>query len=166
VNELNRIIDQLQRTHNGDAWHGDPLMKILEGVTAEGAARKLPASHSIWELLTHITVWQQESARRLRDRNYRDLPKEQDWPAVTDTSEQAWKTSIQSLESAHQQLVEDIRAFDPSLLDHVIPGSPNQTYYVVLHGSIQHTLYHAGQIALLKLLKKQADHKSQVTNHK
>jgi uncharacterized damage-inducible protein DinB len=150
MNELDRIIDQLQRAHNGDAWHGDPLMKILQGVAAESAARKLPGLHSIWELLTHITVWQQESARRLRDRDYRDLPKEQDWPAVTDTSERAWNASIQSLESAHQQLVNDIRTFDRSLLDHVIPGSPNQTYYVVLHGIIQHTLYHAGQIALIK----------------
>ncbi len=157
MNELDRIIDQLQRTHNGDAWHGDPLIKILEGVTAESAARKLPALHSVWELLAHITVWQQESARRLRDRNYRSLSREQDWPSVTDTSQQAWTAAIQALEATHQQLVGNIRDFDPSLLDQVIPGSPNQSYYVMLHGIIQHTLYHAGQISLLR---KQADHKS------
>ena len=150
MNELDRIVDQLQRTHNGDAWHGDPLMKILDGVTVEVAARKLPGSHSIWELLAHITVWQQESARRLRDRNYRNLPPEQDRPAITDTSQQAWTEAIEAVEAAHQQLTGIIRNFDPSLLDQVIPGSPNQSYYVVLHGIIQHTLYHAGQIALLK----------------
>ena len=157
MNEIDRIIDQLQRANNGEAWHGDPLMKILEGVTAESASRKLPNSHSIWELVAHITAWQQEAARRLRDKTYRSLPPEQDWPAISDPSEQSWKATIQALEESHQQLVDNIRKLDPSLLDQILPGSLNTSYYVVLHGIIQHTLYHAGQIAVLK---KQADHKS------
>jgi uncharacterized damage-inducible protein DinB len=151
MNELDRIIDQLQRAHSGDAWHGDPLMKILDGITAEIAASRVgPSAHSIWELLVHITVWQQESARRIRDKNYRDLPPDQDWPAIADTSEQAWKNAIRAVETAHQQLIDSVREFDASLLDHALPQSPNTSYYVLLHGIIQHTLYHAGQIAMLK----------------
>ena len=34
-------------------------------------------------------------------------------------------------------------------LDDRTPGKPH-TLYVLLHGIVQHTLYHAGQIALLK----------------
>ena len=89
MNELDRIIDQLKRAHNGDAWHGDPLMKILEGIAAETATRKPLNSHSIWELVAHITAWQREAARRIREKNYRSLPPEQDWPAVTATTERS-----------------------------------------------------------------------------
>jgi len=155
MNEIHRIVDQLQRAHDGEPWYGDPLMIILDGVTAKVAADRSRSAHSIWELLTHITVWQQEGARRLRDRNYRKLSHEEDWPAITDTSEQAWKNTVQALVSAHHDLIAALRQFDPTSLDQTVSGSPNQSYYLVLHGVIQHTIYHAAQIALLK---KQAAH--------
>ena len=150
MNEIHRIVDQLQRAHDGDPWYGDPLMTILDGITAKVAADRSLFAHSIWELLAHITVWQQESARRLRDRNYRKLSHEEDWPAVTDTSEKAWKNAVQALVAAHRDLVTALHQCDPALLDQAVPGSPNQTYYLVLHGVIQHSIYHAAQIALLK----------------
>ena len=34
-------------------------------------------------------------------------------------------------------------------LDALVPGY-DYSYYVMLHGAVQHTLYHAGQIAILK----------------
>jgi uncharacterized damage-inducible protein DinB len=150
MNEIHRIVDQLQRAHDGDPWYGNPLMTILDGVTAKVAADRSRSAHSIWELLAHITVWQQESARRLRDRNYRKLSYEEDWPTVTDTSEKAWKNAVQSLVAAHRDLVATLHQCDPALLDQTVPGSPNQTYYLVLHGVIQHSIYHTAQIALLK----------------
>ncbi len=155
MNEIYRIVDQLQRAHDGEPWYGDPLMAILDGITAKVAADRSRSAHSIWELLAHITVWQRESARRLRDRNYRKLSHEEDWPPVTDTSEHAWKNAVQELVSAHRDLVAALHQFEPASLDHVVPGSPNQSYYLVLHGVVQHTIYHTAQIALLK---KQAAH--------
>jgi uncharacterized damage-inducible protein DinB len=151
MTEMQRIVDQLQRTFHGDAWHGDSLTKILAGVDAQTASyRPAGASHSIWELVNHITSWLQESARRLRARDYRSLLPDQDWPAVVETSERAWQKTLQQLATEHEKLVKSAAEFDPALLDEVIPGSPSQSYYLVLHGVIHHTLYHAGQIALLK----------------
>ena len=40
-------------------------------------------------------------------------------------------------------------AFDPRRLDDTVQGK-NYSFYVMAHGVVQHDLYHAGQIALLK----------------
>jgi nicotinate-nucleotide pyrophosphorylase (carboxylating) len=43
---------------------------------------------------------------------------------------------------------------EDAYLDKAVPGK-NYTFYVLLHGIVQHDLYHAGQIALLKKLATQ-----------
>ena len=40
MTEISRILDELAREHDGDAWYGSPLMHILEGVTAAQASAK------------------------------------------------------------------------------------------------------------------------------
>ena len=63
--EADRLIDQFKRAHDGDPWHGSPVMEILEGVTAAQAAQRPPnGAHSIWELVLHMTGWRNEVARR------------------------------------------------------------------------------------------------------
>src|SRR5262245_38497345 len=56
--ECNRIADQLAATLNGEAWYGDSLHKILQGVTAaQACSRPIPCAHTIWELVAHVEVW-------------------------------------------------------------------------------------------------------------
>ncbi len=38
---------------------------------------------------------------------------------------------------------------DDKFLDTIVPGR-NYSYYTLLHGIVNHDLYHAGQIALIK----------------
>jgi hypothetical protein len=38
--EVARIVDELQREHDGDPWHGSPLAAILEGIDAGRAAAR------------------------------------------------------------------------------------------------------------------------------
>ncbi len=148
--EIARIQDQLQRAYAGDAWHGPDLCKLLTGVSAERAAAKpIAGAHGIWTLVLHINTWQRFATRALRgERNYKPAP-EEDFPGVTDPSEAAWQKVRQELESAHHGLKEAIGTFAEERLNERVPGLPD-TFYVLLHGVIQHNLYHAGQIALLK----------------
>ena len=63
--ECNRIAYQLASTINGEAWYGDSLRQILDGVTAKQAyAHPVPNAHSIWELLCHVESWGQIRPRR------------------------------------------------------------------------------------------------------
>lgn len=148
--EVERIVDQLKRAYEGKAWHGPAVREVLAGVTAEQAARRpLPDAHSIWELVVHIGVWEAFVRRRLEGEIITDVPTEQDWPPTTDTSEAAWKRTLAQLEEGHMQLRTVIAALPESRLSETVRGMGYSVYFM-LHGVVQHDLYHAGQIALLK----------------
>src|ERR1044071_9654675 len=101
---VRRISSQLRRAYEGKAWHGPSLREILDGVTAEQAARKpLSRAHSIWELVLHISAWESAVLKRLVG-EYVEEPDEGDWPAIEETSDAAWQASLQTLESKHMKL--------------------------------------------------------------
>lgn len=128
-------------------------MALIKGVTAEqAAARPIPGAHNIWELTQHIRVWEGACLRRLNG-DPAQLPDSEDWSDVNDRSEAAWEKTKQNLVDTHQQLLQAIAALDDSRLDQPImahPEIPFSSTYVTLHGGVQHDLYHAGQIAILK----------------
>lgn len=154
MSEVDRIGDQFRRAFDGQAWHGPSVMSILEGVTAaQAAAHPIPGAHSIWELTQHIRAWESACLRRLSG-DPAQLSDLEDWQPVNDTSEAAWQKTKQELIDTHQQLLQAIAAVDDSRLDQPIIANNSQTtyssVYVTLHGGVQHDLYHAGQIAILK----------------
>lgn len=153
MSEISRIADQISRGFDGDAWHGDPLMKILDGVSAEqAAAHPINGAHSIWELVNHISAWRPAIVTRLSGRPA-ELKGEHDWPPVTDTSEAAWRNCISELRHRQDALLQAVRAFPENKLDQNAPNR-DHSYYVMLQGIVQHDLYHAGQIAILKKAAK------------
>jgi uncharacterized damage-inducible protein DinB len=156
ASEIERIVDELQREHQGDPWHGSPLRAILGGIThVQAAAKPIPAAHSIWELVLHVTAWKQEVRRRLSGAPAGE-PQEGDWPAVGDPTPERWRAALERLESVHRDLLTGIRAlpeqtlFEPSNDPRDRETGAGVSYYVLLHGIVQHDVYHSGQIALLK----------------
>jgi hypothetical protein len=76
-------------------------------------------------------------------------PDEGDWPAVADTSDAAWQATLASLDAMHHKLCDAIRDFNPERLHRRLAQGKESANYAIC-GVIQHTLYHAGQIVLLK----------------
>ncbi len=156
MTEIDRIIDQLEREYDGDPWHGSPLTSILEGVTAEKAAAKPAAgAHSIWELVLHMTAWKGEVRRRLSGAPASD-PEEGDWPAAGPQTPARWSDALARLKAAHDALIAAIRQLPENGLFESTNDPRNRplgtgvSYYVLLHGIVQHDVYHSGQIAILK----------------
>ena len=154
MSETARIADQLRRAFQGDAWHGDSLLELLEGVNAaQASARPVKHAHTIWELVLHIAAWDSAVRRRLAGAAV-DLSDEQNFPSVMDPSENAWRRTIEQARKVHNELIEAVKAFPDERLEEKVPGKKNEpdwyTFYYMLHGVAQHELYHAGQIALLK----------------
>lgn len=149
MNEVDRIADQLRRSHEGNAWHGPALEEVLAGVSAmQASARPVPSAHSIWEIVLHVGVWENVIRRRLSGEVVVDLPPEQDWPPVPEPSEDNWKKTLEEFRRGHEALQQTISRLDDRRLLERVPGM-NYDVYVMLHGAIQHALYHAGQIAVL-----------------
>lgn len=149
MSEARRIKDQLRRAFEGEAWHGPSLMELLADVTAERAAAKpIAAAHSIWELVLHITFWEEVSRRRLEGDDTK-VQAEDGLFHITESSEAGWQEALAKLRSANEALREAIAGLDDESLQEKSAGQ-EYSIYSLLHGVIQHDLYHAGQIALLK----------------
>ena len=147
--EAQRIADQLHRAYAGAAWHGPALRQVLRSVTAkQAAARPIRGAHSIWELVLHITAWTQAIRRRALGEAI-ELSMRQNFPPVGKASPAAWRETLKSLAAAHRQLEHTLVRLPEARLSKVVPGRKH-TVYFMLHGLVQHDLYHAGQIALLK----------------
>jgi DinB superfamily len=146
-----RIADQLRRAFGGDAWHGPPLSDLVAGVTAEQArVRPLPSVHSIWELVVHIDVYLQVGFETTQGVPAPRLyGTEKDWPPLTDGSAAAWTAAQGQLFRNAEKLAQAIEKFEDAKLQATVPGRPYEFYYL-FHGIVQHSLYHGGQIAMLK----------------
>jgi uncharacterized damage-inducible protein DinB len=149
MREVERIEGEIRKSWEGKAWHGPSLLELLDDVTADQArARPVPDAHSIWELVVHCTAWQRAALGGIAGAKV-DLSPEEDWSSVKDGNEPAWTKALQELEDTNQQLRRAVLEMDGTRLDEVVAGR-DYTVYVLLQGVVQHNLYHAGQIALLK----------------
>jgi len=149
--ETARIADQLRRAFRGDAWHGPSLLDLLAEITPEQArARPMRSVHSIWELVLHIDIYLQVGFDATQGT---PMPKlygtERDWPALTADSAEAWFDAQDRLFQNAEKLAQAIEKFDEAKLRDIAPGRSYDFYYL-FHGIVQHSLYHAGQIAILK----------------
>jgi uncharacterized damage-inducible protein DinB len=150
--ELASLIDDLKRGYAGDAWHGPPLRKILDGVTAEVAsARPIPGGHSIWELVVHLSSWEDVVVRRIEECRAIEAPDGGDFPPVGDPGPEAWEVAVAQLDSKHEQLLQTISQLDAARLRETVAGKDYPIAHMI-RGVVQHMAYHAGQIAVIKKL--------------
>lgn len=149
--ECLRIAGQLRHAFAGKPWHGPPLSDLLAGVTAEQARiRPIPGVHTILDLVLHIDVWVRVALEATRGVPMPALyGTEKDWPDAPEDSEAAWTHATASLFQNAEQLARAIEGFIDTRLHETVPGRQYDFYYL-FHGIVQHSLYHGGQIALLR----------------
>jgi uncharacterized damage-inducible protein DinB len=149
MSEINRILDQMDRAFSGEAWHGPDLMLLLNGISAEDALKHpVAGAHSIWELVNHVAAWNAIVQHKSKGESI-EVTTEVDWPRVSDASEVAWKRSLATLAENRARLKNYVKTVRDDQLDEKVQRE-NYSQYVLLHGLVQHDLYHAGQIAILK----------------
>lgn len=152
MTETARLADQIERAFDGKAWHGDSLMQLLKGVGAKKAAAKpIRNAHSIWELVLHITAWDRAVLRRASGKAAKVTNKE-NFPQIKDTSEAAWQNAVDQMRQVHRDLIKAVAEFPDSRLSEQVPGKTQSyyNYFYLFAGIVQHEIYHAGQIAMLK----------------
>jgi len=154
--ESERLIDELTRAIEGDPWHGDPIARLLDQISAaDAAAHPIPGAHSIWEIVCHMAAWTNEVARRLAGHTAA-TPLEGDWPAASGADQAAWHRDLTRLFESHRRLAAMLQSFsDEQLLEPTTDARNRETgsgvtRYVLVHGLAQHHAYHGGQIALLR----------------
>jgi uncharacterized damage-inducible protein DinB len=147
---IERLIDQLRRSAEGDAWHGPSVREVLEGVTVDDASsHPISGAHSIRELVLHMAAGIQLVLRRV-DGDGRQLSPEEDWPTPSEPTEEAWQRDVESLFALNQRLREAVATFPATHLDDPLVPDPPYSAFTQFIGLTQHDLYHAGQIVLLR----------------
>jgi len=150
MSEIRRILDQMDRAFAGDAWHGPPLKGLLDGLTAEDASKHpIQGAHSIWEIVHHITTWNTVVHEELSGASVHVTP-EMDWPPVWEVTDVQWQRAVQNLVEARSRLRKAVERLRDDQLDEKPSKRTNNSRYVMLHGIVQHDVYHAGQIAFLR----------------
>jgi len=151
--EIQYIISTLQNTLEGDPWYGRSLYAILEEV--EPACVFInpdEKGHALIELLYHTIDWAQFVQNRLEENPDKKAAyfDEMDWREI-DPTVHTWKNGLKEFKSAHQRIIELLQTKEDSFL-----ASPvkERTYNMrfMLHGLIQHNIYHLGQMAYVKKL--------------
>lgn len=149
MREMERIADLLDRAGDGDAWHGPSIAALLVGLSAARAAeRPIAGRHSIWEIVLHIGTWDRVVARRLQGEDF-EPSSDEDWQPAGEPSEDRWRAALARLAQSRAELRAALLAFDEHRLDETVQGK-SYSFYVMAHGIVQHDLYHAGQVALLR----------------
>ncbi|MFN8343390.1 MAG: DinB family protein [Spirosomataceae bacterium] len=150
--ELLRIIDQFNLIYESEeAWHGPSVVEVLADVSWEMAAEKImPNTHSIAELVYHMTTWRIFVVKRLQGDGEYEVTKARDWKTFPIFDEFEWEALQMELSLSQEELITELeKREDDEFLEEIVP-SRQYDYYTMLHGILQHDLYHAGQISILK----------------
>jgi hypothetical protein len=149
MNESTRLADQLRRALNGDAWHGPSWREALDGIGRDAALhRPIPDAHTIGEVVLHATTWHDVVRRRLNGESPQ-VSEAEDWPAAAFADEEAWRKTLGRLVETGEALVAVVGGFPAAKLHEKRPGSDG-TWYELVIGELQHVLYHAGQVGVLR----------------
>ncbi len=152
---LLHVFDQAFDHH---AWHGTPLGGALRGLTPRAALwRPGRRRHNIWEVVLHTAYWKYIVRRRLTRAPQLEFPRAgSNWPALPALPDaRAWRADVALLKEQHRLLRRAIARFPAARLN-ARGWRSRWTNAQHIYGIASHDLYHAGQIQLLKVLRRQS----------
>lgn len=150
-NDVERISTQVHRAYEGPAWHGPAVKEVLEGITAKQALRRHGGAHSVIELVLHMAAWKSIVRARVLGEPAGEIPADIDWPKPAGDGQAAWEAALARLEKSQAELLIALSGIDDARLAEQLANTPWKLGDLA-EGVVQHDLYHAGQIALLKKL--------------
>ena len=151
MKETQRIVKLFEDLYEGSPWIDVNLKNTLEQLTALQAAKKvLPGRNSIWEIVNHLIQWRFNVLQRVQGKKMIS-PDDNYFTTITDTSDTAWRKTLEQLKSSQAQWLGYLSALTEDDFSKIFAGN-NMTYYEHIHGIMQHDAYHIGQIVMLTKL--------------
>ena len=131
------------------------LENALSNLATELRAKKpIGFAHSVWDLLEHIRITQQDLLEFVQDEDYEEKlewPKDY-WPTSHGpASDEEWNQSIATWKRDRQALERFTTETDLDLTTR-IPKGTGQTYLRTILVAADHAAYHVGQIVAVRQL--------------
>ena len=154
-NELRSIIDNIESVLHGHPWFGRNVTDLLGDINPRHAYSKPGnADHSACDLLWHMISWATFTANRIEGSTKKDVATDEtlDW-RKTSPKTYNWEKGLKEFTAIHKKIITRLRTKDDEWLEKTVAYREYNFRYL-LHGLIQHNIYHIGQVAYLnKLLK-------------
>jgi hypothetical protein len=111
-----------------------------------------PLNHSIAEIVCHITAWHFFVIEKLKgNASYEVWETELDWRHINGLSDLEWQSLQDDLHRSQELLLQQIAKMDEVKLTSTVDGR-KYNFRFMLQGIAQHTVYHLGQISIIKKL--------------
>lgn len=144
--EIQNMVSLLERTFEKGAWHGPSVKETIADISEKQAFTSLQHTHSIIELVAHMTAWRRYVIQKLAGDLAYSVTDDLNFPKP-----RVWAQTVTDLLSTHNELLKAFQGLPLSKLYQQVPWTHEPfTYYSILHGIIHHDLYHIGQINLIK----------------
>jgi uncharacterized damage-inducible protein DinB len=151
MSEIDRIVRLVEKTFDKQPWYGNSIAATLSNVDEKSAHIRHRETHTIIEIVLHRTSWRKFCIHRLKNDIDFEVGEDSNFPTPS-----TWVDAIDQLHQSQRALVEAIKQFPEDRLAELVPSKIQKyTYYTLLHGVIQHDIYHLGQIALLRKISDQ-----------
>ena len=120
------------------------MLEVLRDIDEGIVNKKINTTHSILELVGHMTVWRTFVTERLLGGKNFEVTDEMNFPTPA-----SWPEALDALLISQEKLLQSLEQFPTQLLSEVVPNRPYK-FFTMIHGIIHHDLYHLGQIVLIK----------------
>lgn len=148
MQENERMIGLFEKLYMGSPWIDVNLVSVLEPITAKQADKRiLPNCNTIWEITNHLIAWRKNVLQRVNGKTI-NTPSNNYFEPIVDTSDQAWRNTLESLKDTQVQWIKFLVNIEVSQLEARYEVN-KMTYYEHIQGILQHDCYHLGQIVLL-----------------
>lgn len=156
MNVSAQIAQHLKAVHFGGNWTSVNLKDTLAGVTWEQATAKVHTFNTIAVLVYHVNYYI-DAVRKVLEGGPLDAKDAHsfDMPAITDAS--GWEQLKEKALADAEAFAALIEQLPEERLGDIFVKEPYGNYYRNLHGIVEHTHYHLGQIVLIKRLVQPAD---------
>jgi uncharacterized damage-inducible protein DinB len=151
MTEIAFIIQQLEDAYRGNPWFGRSMNELFDEVDGRIAFEKTNGQHSIVELLWHMVIWREFTIDRIEPDPEKSLAyfEDNDWQALDHNDRTLLERGLLRLEETQKQLVDLLSRQSDDLLDKQVKER-KYNFRKLLHGIIQHDIYHVGQVAYIR----------------
>jgi hypothetical protein len=149
MNSVKQIAKHFRDVYFGGNWTSTSLKYALEGITWEQATTKVGSLNSIAALVFHINYYVNPVLKVLEGHELNASDKFSfDLPAITSNAD--WQKLVTKVFAEAELFAAQIEKLNEDILFEDFADAKYGNYYRNLHGIIEHTHYHLGQISLIK----------------
>ena len=149
MNITKQIADHFRQVHFGGNWTSVNLKETLSDIDWQQATRRVQAFNTIADLVFHINYYASAVLNVLKGEPLTAHDKFSFAHPPIDSQED-WDKLLNKTWSDAESLADLIEQLPKDMLWEKFADEKYGTYYRNIHGIIEHTHYHLGQIILIK----------------